>query len=151
MDGVCREGRALGEECSSTLECADSRCVRGRCDAARGPYDPCEASDQCPWAHLCYEGACVPLPVSDESCDPEAFPCYIGVCRECRCELLAEGGACDADAVAIPCADGYCDEETGRCVAFLDEGEDCSDGSVCRLGLVCDESEDPPVCRPACG
>jgi len=149
LDGVCREGRRLGEACTSTQECADARCLRGRCEAPRGPHDPCETSDQCAWLYLCHDGSCVPLPSEGESCDPVEFPCFIGACEACSCELLGHGEPCSRQNPAYPCGDGYCDPSTDRCVPFLGEGEPCSDGYTCGPGSVCSD-EEPPRCRPAC-
>lgn len=89
------------------LQCASGRCLEGVCEAKSGEGDACIALSDCPTTHYCKLDELAMPPAS--SCEP----------------VIALGEDCSGD--DGECGPGnYCDDATGDCTAFAQQGEDCS-------------------------
>jgi len=139
-----------GDSCDDGNPCTDDRCDpgQGTCTHAVSPCDDgkactrdwCEPGTGC--RHLPLPGFCEgdgecrdDDPCTADRCDLDQGCCHFDLlpgCRHCR----MDGDCDDGD----PCTGDRCDPVTGTCQAVwtkepCDDGEVCTEGDRCRLGL----------------
>lgn len=118
-------GLAGGQGCRAELACVDGRCVDTTACSTGKAGDVCSAYTRCAEHAVCdlYRGRCVTLPSEGEPCDPEYVQLTGLACdadlycdsADQRCKRMkAVGDACGSGA---PCANGYCDPDSQRCVS----------------------------------
>ncbi|MEE2835424.1 MAG: hypothetical protein VYB65_05320, partial [Myxococcota bacterium] len=128
---VCREGECLDcfsdGDCEGGQICVGNRCVQGcRSNFPAG----CDAPEDCP----------------DANCSPARPICTErgpngGTCRQCstdaHCIDYGFGNTCvDNECTSTcgpnrPCAEGVCDEGSGRCVECLEDAQCGASGLIC--------------------
>ena len=159
---VCREGECLDcfsdGDCEGGQICVGNRCVQGcRSNFPAG----CDAPEDCP----------------DANCSPARPICTErgpngGTCRQCstdaHCIDYGFGNTCvDNECTSTcgpnrPCAEGVCDEGSGRCVECLEDAQcgasglicvsescvqGCRSDEGCAVGQICTDDACVPGCR----
>lgn len=125
--GACLDTSPLGEPCDDSTRICErgGTCIAGVCE----PATPMPGSEGdvctgiCPYPYYCADRAQDAATTCERR--PEiGEPCpYEGCVRE-----------------------GYC--KNGICEPDLEAGEECTNGSMCKLGAFCDDSVRPSVCAP---
>jgi hypothetical protein len=112
--GVCEQGSAHAQPCSSTTDCVQPlACVfvqdRGSCRVRQVDGESCHEARDCSVLSRCEQGVCVRLPRPAEPC-PDGV-CLFGICDQGVCGALGGPNApCteDAQCASERCVSGAC-------------------------------------------
>ncbi len=160
---ACKAGKCAGAQ----IECDDGNgCTTEACDPAAGctvtndDGKGCDDGDPCTDKDACASGACKGAakkcpggaPCKVAKCDAKTGKCSIETkadvapCEDgdlCTSGDICIGGACKGGEAKdctfkSDCLKGYCDNESGKCVATTKEdGAKCTDSDACTNGDTC--------------
>lgn len=125
--GMCLGLSPLGGACDNTTTLCEGggACVEGTCKETT-PTAPDEGE-------ICNGTCAYPYYCADRAQNAET-----------RCERRPEvGEPCPFEGCV---REGFC--RNGICEPDLESGEECTNGSMCKLGAFCDDSVRPSVCAP---
>ncbi len=160
LSGVCDTAVALGEGCTNDACGSDAICVDTSglktCSVKAKAGEPCPMFDDCEAGTVCdYSTStpvCTPLPKLGAAC-PMGTCAGDAVCANGSCVVVPKLGEACALGASKPCEDGLgCDVGTMSCVEGGKAGEACAGtNQACAVGVTCDASENPAMCKAPAG
>ena len=165
---ACAGGACQGVPASCPAP--EDDCLLGACDPVSGECvvvaaadgSPCDDENPCTEDEICLAGACQGQDIcacadapEGTACD-DADPCTVD--DACDAGGFCVGAAMDCATLDVPCMLGVCDPVLGACAAIprdngltCDDGQICTSGDQCQLGLCVGTPADCSPLDTACG
>lgn len=146
--GTCVPLGKLGDPCRSNEECSPELvCFSQSCTLPS--FKPCRRSSDCPYPQKCVGGQCTLFKEKGQDCEKDEECDYTCNFEEKKCvdfKFVDYGKPCgEINGDLVRCLKGSCSANPENpneliCQPYSREGENCSGGRVCDIGLFCSES-----------